>query len=65
MLSENGHWLIVNSDGCDLVKKCIELKLISTNEQVVTRNKKFFLMLLNSNVVSITSNNSISSNNKE
>ncbi|MDD7473738.1 MAG: radical SAM protein [Bdellovibrionota bacterium] len=65
VLSENGHWLIVNSDGCDLVKKCIELKLISTNEQVVTRNKKFFLMLLNSNVVSITSNNSISSNNKE
>ena len=57
MLSENGGWLFLDVDGYKLVESCIEKKLVSTNDLTVTKYKKFFLRLLNSNVVSLTSTN--------
>ena len=57
MLSENGGWLFLDVDRYKLVESCIEKKLVSTNDLTVTQYKKFFLRLLNSNVVSLTSTN--------
>lgn len=57
MLSENGGWLFLDVDGYKLVESCIEKKLVSTNDLIVTQYKKFFLRLLNSNVVSLTATN--------
>lgn len=54
ILDKNGRSLFVNVDGYNLIEQCVQKVLVSTNAQVITENKEFFLRLLNSNIVSLT-----------